>query len=132
MLSQLLCVPTVRIEKSGSVSVSHNDSADAIFIGCCWNISLPWWSPVNNNPAVATSATQHPRMVAGRYMVRASESGASADAPERTIHHALTAATNVAAVSSAPPTVWVNAACAVLLVSKATMLVSSARRVAGL
>ena len=33
-LSQLFCVPTVRMENSGSVWVSHNDSAEAIFIGC--------------------------------------------------------------------------------------------------
>ena len=48
-LSQLLWVPTVRTEKCGSVSVWHNDSADAIFIGCCSNISLPWTSPVKNS-----------------------------------------------------------------------------------
>ena len=51
---------------------------------------------------------------------------------ERTSHHALTAATNVPAVSRAPATVCENAACAVLLVSSATMLVNSARWVAGL
>ena len=66
-LSQLLCVPTVRTEKSGSVSVWHNDSADAIFIGCWTNISLPWKSPVKNSPAAATSATRLPAIVAGRY-----------------------------------------------------------------
>ena len=32
--SQLLCVPIVRIENDGSVSVWHRDSAEAIFIGC--------------------------------------------------------------------------------------------------
>lgn len=110
--------------------VSHNDSADAIFIGCCWNISLPWWSPVNNNPAVAANATQHPRMVAGRYMAWVSESACVV--LERTSHQALTAATKVPAVSSAPLTVWVNAACAVLLVSSTTMLLNSARPVVGL
>src|SRR5271166_1247208 len=129
MLSQLLCVPTVKMEKSGSVSVSHNDSADAIFIGCCWNINLPWRSPVKNRPTAAISATQHPRMAAGRYMVRAAESAAFWD---RTSHHALTAATKVPAVSNEPVTACEKAARAVLLLSNAPMLSSSARRVAGL
>src|SRR3981189_491318 len=129
-LSQLLCVPTVRIEKSGSVSVWHNDSADAIFIGCCANISLPWASPVRNNPAVDASTTRHPRMVAGRFIGRASR-------PlffkrDRTIHHAHTPATKVPAVKNAPNTACEKAAIAVLLVNRATMLVSSARPVLGL
>src|SRR5690348_9048654 len=135
MLSQLLCVPTVRIEKSGSVRVSHNDSADAIFIGCCTNINLPWASPVKSKPTVATSATQHPRMVAGRNMVRASDSAAGVAVSglrERTNHHALTAATKVPAVSKEPATACEKAALAVLLVNNAAMLVNSARRVAGL
>src|SRR5271166_3773650 len=129
MLSQLLCVPTVRMEKSGSVAVSHNDSADAIFIGCWTNINLPWVSPVKNRPTAAISATQHPRMAAGRYMAGPSESPALA---ERTSHHALTAATKVPAVSSDPATACEKAARAVLLPSNAPMLCNSARRVAGL
>src|SRR6516225_3630707 len=98
----------VKTEKSGSVVVWHNASADAIFIGCWWNISLPWASPVKNKPTAAASATQHPRMAAGRNMVRASDSAAGvavAGLRERTSHHALTAATKVAAVSNAPATV---------------------------
>ncbi|EUA12099.1 hypothetical protein I546_2266 [Mycobacterium kansasii 732] len=51
---------------------------------------------------------------------------------ERTSHHALTAATKVPAVSNEPATVCENAAIAVLLVSSAVMLFSSARLVAGL
>ncbi len=102
-LSQLLCVPIVRAEKSGSVSVWHNDSADAIFIGCWTNISLPWMSPVKNNPAAAANATRLPAIVAGRYMLLASP-----DSPgrlrERTISHADTPATKVPAVSSEPVT----------------------------
>ncbi len=129
-LSQLLWVPTVRIEKSGSVSVWHNDSAEAIFIGCCWNISLPCASPVKNSPAAETSATRQPRIVAGRYIVRASVSCPFDLA--RTIHHAQTPATKVPAVRNAPATACVNAAVAVLLVKSATMLVSSARPVSGL
>src|SRR5438270_2415326 len=123
------------MEKSGSVSVLHNDSADAIFIGCWTNISLPCWSPLKNKPTVAASATQHPRMAAGRNMVRATDSAAgvaAAELRERTSHQALTAATNVPAVSSDPVTACENAAHAVLFVSSATMLCSSARRVTGL
>src|SRR5690349_15840042 len=126
-LSQLLWVPTVRIEKSGSVSVWHNDSAEAIFIGCCSNISLPCMSPVKNSATADTNATRAPRMVAGRYIVRASEL-----ALDRTIHHAHTPATNVPAVRNAPATACENAAVAVLFVKSATMLVNSARPVSGL
>ena len=86
-LSQLLCVPTVRIEKSGSVSVWHNDSADAIFIGCWTNISLPWKSPVKNRPAAATSATRLPRI--GRRTVHACAPRRSSPLRcDRTISHA--------------------------------------------
>src|ERR1700752_1771625 len=130
-LSQLLCVPTVRTEKSGSVSVWHNDSADAIFIGCWTNISLPWMSPVKNSPTAATSATRQPAIVAGRYIVVAS-AASSGRLCERTISHADTAATNVAAVSSDPATTWRNAQIAVLFVSNAPKSTSSARFVTGL
>src|SRR6478752_2144649 len=126
-LSQLLWVPTVSTEKLGSVLLLHNDSAEAIFIGCCWNISLPCTSPVKNSPARAANATRQPRMVAGRYMVRASSL-----LPARTIHHAQIAATNVPAVRKAPATVCETAATAVLLLNSAAMLVSSARPVSGL
>ena len=130
-LSQLLWVPTVRTEKFGSVSVWHNDSAEAIFIGCCSNISLPWMSPVSNRPAAETSVTRHPRIIAGRYIVAASASAPSRRC-DRTIHHAHTQATNVPAVRNAPATAWENAAIAVLLVNSSTMLVNSARPVSGL
>jgi hypothetical protein len=137
---QLFCVPMVRIDKGGSISVSHNVSADAIFIGCWTNISLPWMSPVNNNPTAAASATQQPRMVAGRYMLPASVCAAVMSVPaqaarpfrDRTIHQAHTAATNAPAVRNAPPIACETAACAVLLVNNATMLSNSARRVSGL
>ena len=102
-LSQLLCVPIVRTEKSGSVSVWHNDSADAIFIGCWTNISLPWKSPVKNSPAAAANATRLPAIVAGRYMLLASPDS-SGRLCERTISHADTPATKVPAVSSDPAT----------------------------
>src|SRR5271166_7147318 len=74
-------------------------------------------------------------MAAGRNIVRASDSAtgwSAARLPERTSHQALTAATNVAAVSSEPATVCENAARAVLLLSSALMLCNSARRVTGL
>ena len=133
--SQLLCRPIVRMEKSGSVWVSHSVSADAIFIGCWTNMSLPWRSPVKNKPAAAINTTQQPRMAAGRNMVRASDSAAGvavAAVRDRTSHHALTAATNVPAVSNEPVTVCENAQRAVLLESSAPMLSNSARCVAGL
>ena len=110
--------------------MSHNDSADAIFIGCWWNISLPWLSPVKNNPTVAARATRHPKMVAGRYMVWASLSAFSLC--ERTIRHAHTAAMNVPPVNNEPVTACETAPWAVLLVNSAMMLVSSARLVTGL
>ena len=126
-LSQLLWVPTVSIEKYGSVSVWHNDSADAIFIGCCSNISLPWMSPVTTRPTADTITIQQPRMVADRNI------GASRVSDRlRTIHHAQTPATKAPAVRNAPATAWVNAAMAVLLVNKSTMLFNSARPVSGL
>ena len=91
-LSQLLWVPTVRIEKSGSVSVSHNDSADAIFIGCWTNISLPWKSPVKNKPAGGHQCDEAARD--GRGPVHAPASSvSSARLWDRTISQALTAAT---------------------------------------
>src|SRR5579875_4036288 len=127
MLSQLLWVPMVRIEKYGSDSVWHNDSAEAIFMGCCRNISLPCVSPVKNNPTAAARTTKQPRMAAGRYMVCASSARGL-----RTIHHALTPDTNTPAVSRLPATACANAHIAVLLVSSATMLSSSARLVVGL
>src|ERR1700744_348058 len=133
--SQLFCRPTVRMEKFGSVWVSHNDSADAIFIGCWTNINLPWAAPVKNRPAVAASATQQPRRVGGRNMVGAADSApgvALAEVRDRPSPQALTAATNVPAVSNAPVTTCRNAVSAVLLVSNAAMLCNSARRVAGL
>src|SRR4051812_38575767 len=102
------------MEKSGSTSVSHNDSADAIFMGCCWNISLPWRSPVKNRPAVASKTTQQPRTVAGRYIDLVP--GSTGLFWDRTSHHALTAATKVPATNRAPMTVWVKATNAVLLV----------------
>ncbi len=102
-LSQLLCVPIVRTEKSGSVSVSHNDSAEAIFIGCWTNISLPWMSPVKNSPPTAASATRLPAIVAGRYMLLASPDS-SGRLCERTISHADTPATKAPAVNSDPVT----------------------------
>ena len=98
-LSQLLCVPTVRTERSGSYSVWHNDSADAIFIGCWTNISLPWKSPVKNSPAAAASTIRLPAIVAGRYIVVAS-ADSSGRLCVRTISHADTPATNAPAVSS--------------------------------
>lgn len=110
----------------------HRDSADAIFMGCCSNISLPCASPVKNSATAATSVTQHPRIVAGRYIVAAS----AADSPpvrcERTIHHAHTQATKTPAVRNAPDTACVKAAIAVLLVNNAKMLSNSARPVSGL
>lgn len=126
-LSQLLCVPTVRTEKFGSVSVSHNDSADAIFIGCWTNISLPWKSPVRKSPPAAISATRLPMMVAGRYMERASGVLWS-----RTISQAETPATNTPAVRNEPATTCRNAQIAVLLVNSAPKSTSSARPVSGL
>ncbi len=58
--------PADRQDRFGSVWVSHGvEMKTPYFIGCCWNISLPWWSPVNNNPAVATTQPNTPRMVAG-------------------------------------------------------------------
>src|SRR6185503_2420931 len=128
-LSQLLCVPTVSTEKLGSVSVWHSDSAEAIFIGCCWNISLPCTSPVKNRPADAISTTRQPRMVAGRYIVAASVFSVRC---ERTIHQPHTPATNAPAVRNAPVIACENAAIAVLLENSSKMLVSSARPVSGL
>ena len=135
-LSQLLCVPTVRIEKSGSVSVWHNDSADAIFIGCCWNISLPWRSPVKNKPAVAASATQHAqdgrRAEHGRGRRSASAVG-GLGLCERTIHHALTAGDERAGGQQRTRRRCAETPlCAVLLVSSAPMLVQLGASVAGL
>src|SRR5689334_12487240 len=129
-LSQLLWVPTVRTENIGSVSVWHNDSADAIFIGCWTNISLPWMSPVKNRPPAATSATTEPSIAAGRYIARLS--AGPAERVERTINQADTPATNAPAVRKAPVTACRNAQIAVLLVSSATKSVSSARPVSGL
>src|SRR5258705_5177842 len=102
-LWQLFGVPIVRPEKSGSVSVWHNDSADAIFIGCWTNISLPWMSPVKNNPAAAANATRLPAIVAGRYMLLASPDS-SGRLCERTISHADTPATKALAVRNDPAT----------------------------
>ena len=130
-LSQLLCVPTVRTEKSGSVSLWHNDSADAIFIGCCSNISLPWTSPVHASAPAETSVTTQPSSIAGRNMPGGGVCGLSARCA-RTIHHAQTHATKAPAVRKEPATACENAATAVLLVSNPTMLVSSARPVSGL
>jgi hypothetical protein len=121
------------MEKFGSVSVWHNDSADAIFIGCCSNISLPWTSPVRNSAAAATRVTQQPRTVAGRYMVRVSGTVSSDSGCRlRTIHQAHTAATNAPAVRNAPAIACQNAAIPVGLVNSVTMLCSSARPVSGL
>ena len=131
-LSQLLCVPTVRMEKFGSVSVWHNDSADAIFIGCCWNISLPCMSPVKNKPDGRGQRDPAAQDGGGPvHGARRRRCGGCALAA-RTIHHAQTPATNVPAVRKAPATAWVNAQIAVLLVNSATMLCSSARPVSGL
>jgi hypothetical protein len=124
-------VPTVRNEKFGSVSVWHNDSADAIFIGCCSNISLPCTSPVKNSATEAASATRLPRMVAGRNMVRASASCPDRRR-ERTISQAQIPATKAPAVNNDPATACKNAQIAVLLVNSAPKSTSSARPVSGL
>ncbi len=68
-------------------------------------------------------------MAAGRYRAAEPESGFFW---ARTSHHTLTAATKVPAVNNEPLTVCVNAARAVLLPSRAVMLVSSARWVSRL
>ena len=74
MPSQLLWVPTVRMENFGSVSVWHSDSAGRPSSSVAAGTSLrSWMSPVNTNPPAATSATRQPRIAAGRYMVAASE-----------------------------------------------------------
>ena len=99
-------------------------------MGCCWNISLPWTSPVAASAAPDRIITAHAPMAAGRYIVRASSSVPTLW--ERTIHQPQIPATKVLAVSRDPATVWGNAASAVLLVRSSVMLTSSARPVSGL
>src|SRR5699024_12375556 len=66
--SQLLCVAIDRMEKFGSVSVWHSDSADAIFIGCWMNISFAWTSPVHTTPMADRMVVHQPTLCAGRCM----------------------------------------------------------------
>ncbi len=111
--------PTAKIENAAGSSVWHRASAAAIFIGCCWNMSLPCTSPLIARTANATTPTQVPSLSELRQTPFSSDFFHRCQAPMPT--------RNVAATANAPAIVCGKAARVVLLVSTAQIEVRRGR-----
>jgi hypothetical protein len=117
-----------KIEKDAGASVSHSASAEDIFSGCCWYISLPCQSPVRVTATKAASDTQPPsrterRQTMSSVLWSAPSCGRAASFRRRRCHNPMPTSRAPATISAAT-IAWLNAASAVLLVSTAPMLTS--------
>ena len=120
-------VPIVKMENDAGCSVFQSASADAIFIGCCSVMILPWMSPVTATRRPDTRSMIAPALAADRNGAAASGSDLSL-----IMRYMPIPARKAPVVRNAAGMVCRNVITAVLLVRRAMKSVSSARPLTGL
>jgi hypothetical protein len=133
-LSPLDTSPIAKTEKGAGAAVCHRASAEAIFIGCCSNMTLPRVSPVRATPRPETTAMTRPTRSEVRIAATILRSTASPWPCFRRAFHRwwlATPTTRAAPVRKAAVRVCSTTTTVVLWNSTAVMLVSWALPVAG-